>query len=90
VSGKGGDMEDKKDIQWGMLWQSPTGMAIEDVLKGAVDYFLKKWMVLPEVIYVNPGVELKSYGAIQVKSDRSMYCRGIVTLVLPKTVEIDK
>jgi hypothetical protein len=83
-------MEDKKDIQWGMLWQSPNGMAIEDVLKGAVDYFLKKWMVLPEVIYVNPGIELKSYGAMQIKKDVQLYSKTMLLLMIPRGVEILK
>jgi hypothetical protein len=84
-------MKKKDEIHWGMLWQGQDkNDTIEDVLKGAVERFLEKYFCLPEVIYVNPGIELKSYGAIPVFGDVQMYCGSMVTLMIPGSVEIEK
>jgi hypothetical protein len=85
----GWDMK-KSDERWCMGWQSPAGTPIETVLEDSIKRFLEKWFVLPELVYVNPSVELKAWGNIPLKRDRSMYCPSIVLLMIPKAIEIQK
>lgn len=83
-------MDKKNEIRWGMGWQGSSESPIEDVLRVAVECFLKKWFVLPDFIYVNPNVDLKTYGNIQLKRDKQMFSRGMLLMMLPTTIEIEK
>jgi hypothetical protein len=83
-------MKKKGEDRWYMGWQSPAGTPIGDIVEGAIKRFLDKFYCLPEIIFVNDDVDLKVWGNIPVRRDKSIYCRGIVHLLIPVSVEIDK
>jgi hypothetical protein len=83
-------MKKKSEDRWYMGWQSPAGTPIEEILESGIKRFLEKFFCLPEEICVHQDVDLKNWGNINIKRDDVIYCRGIVHLLIPVSVEIDK
>lgn len=80
-------MKKKKDAEpWHMLWRSEK-KTIEEILKDAIEYFVKKHKVKPEKILVNPDVKLTSYDGISLVKDKQMFSLELICMTIPNTAK---